>query len=73
MNDTDCINTIMLLLEKYKDNDYMIQRIRNHINYLPTTLENEFKNYEQRITRNNYLTNEQQLFIQIFLNNNLNK
>ena len=70
MNDTDCINTVISLLEKYKDNDYMLQRIRNHINYLPTTLENEFKNHEERITRNNYLTNEQQLFIQIFLNKN---
>jgi hypothetical protein len=30
----------------------------------------EFKSHEERISRNNYLTNEQQLFIQIFLNKN---
>jgi hypothetical protein len=71
MSDTDCINTITSLLEKYKDNDYMIQRIKNHIiHYLPNTLEMEFKSHEERISRNNYLTNEQQLFIQIFLNKN---
>lgn len=71
MNDTDCITTITSLLEKYKDNEYMIQRIKNHIiNYLPNTLENELKQYEQRISRNNYLTNEQQIFIQVFLSKN---
>jgi len=69
--DTDCINIIIELFEKYKDNDYMLQRIKTHIiNYLPNTLDNEFKTHEERITRNNYLTNEQQLFIQIFLNKN---
>lgn len=68
---TDCINTITELFEKYKDNDYMLQRIKTHIiNYLPNTLFNEFKSHEERVTRYNYLTNEQQLFIQIFLNKN---
>ena len=69
--EADCIYTISSLLEKYKDNKYMIQRLKNHIiTYLPNTLENEFKNYEERINRNTYLTNEQQLFIQVFLSKN---
>ena len=71
MSEVDCISTITSLLEKYKDNDYMIQRIKTHINnYLPNTLENEYKNYNERINRNNYLTNEQQIFIQVFLSKN---
>jgi DNA-binding Xre family transcriptional regulator len=68
---TDCINTITELLELYKDNEYMIQRIKTHIfNYLPNILENEMKIHEERKNRNTYLSNEQQLFIQIFLNKN---
>jgi len=68
---TNCINTISGLVDKYKDNEYMLQRIKNHIiTYLPNTLDNELKNYEKRINRNNYLSNEQQIFIQIFLSKN---
>jgi hypothetical protein len=68
---TNCINTISGIVDKYKDNEYMLQRIKNHIiTYLPNTLDNELKNYEKRINRNNYLSNEQQIFIQIFLSKN---
>ena len=46
----------------------MLQRINSHIvNYLPTTLETELRVYEERIDRNNFLTNEQRTFIQVFL------
>ena len=39
---TDCMSTIEKLYEKYKDNEYMLQRIYNHVHvYLPNTLENE--------------------------------
>jgi len=49
----------------------MLQRIHNHVvNYLPSVLDNELKNHEKRINRNMYLTNEQQIFIQIFLSKN---
>ena len=66
-----CSDTIKLLIEKYKDNEYMTQRIYNHIvNYLPNTLDNEHKNHERRISLNNFLTNEQQIFIQVFLSKN---
>lgn len=69
--DDKCINIVKDLIENYKGNEYMLQRIHNHIvNYLPNTLENEFKNYEKRVNRNNYLTNEQHVFIQIFLSKN---
>lgn len=67
----ECIQSIDKLFEKYKDNDYMLQRIYNHIVLnLSNTLEYEYKNYEKRINLNNYLSEEQQVFMQIFLNKN---
>jgi hypothetical protein len=66
-----CFNSIENLYKKYEKNEYMLQRIHNHINkYLPNILDNELKNYEKRINRNLYLTNEQQIFIQVFLSKN---
>jgi len=66
-----CSNAITELFDKYKENEYMLQRIHTHIvNYLPNTLDNELKNHEKRQTRTNYLTNEQQVFIQVFLSKN---
>ena len=66
-----CIKTITELFNKYENNEYIKQRIHAHIvNYLPNTLDNENKNYEKRLNRNNFLTNEQQTFIQIFLSKN---
>jgi len=76
MSDVDniglkCNETIINLLEKYDGNEYMLQRIYNHIvTYLPNTLDTELKNYEKRVNRNTYLTNEQQNFIQVFLSKN---
>ena len=69
--ETNCYNTIKDLIDKYKNNEYMMQRLNNHIvTYLPNTLDIELKNYEKRINRNNYLTNEQNIFIQVFLSKN---
>ena len=66
-----CFKSIEELLDKYKNNEYILQRIHNHIvNYLPNTLTYENTNHEKRVSRNNFLTKEQQIFIQIFLNNN---
>ena len=66
-----CQETIKHLCEKYQNNLYMLNRINNHINaYLPNTLENECKNYEKRVDRNNLLTNEQRIFVQVFLSKN---
>lgn len=64
-------NTISTLLDKYKNNNYILQRIDKHINnYLPKILENEYNNYEKRLSRNKYLLEEQKIFIQIFLSKN---
>jgi len=66
-----CIDAIKNLTNKYKDDDYMIQRIYNHmVTYLPNTLKTEYKNHEKRLNRNNYLSEEQQIFIQVFLSKN---
>ena len=70
-NNDKCLEVVVSLLEKYKNNGYMLNRVYNHIiNYLPNTLENENKNYEKRVTRNSYMTNEQLTFIQVFLSKN---
>lgn len=66
-----CQETIKQLCEKYENNLYMLNRINNHINtYLANTLDNEYKNYEKRVDRNNLLTNEQRIFVQVFLSKN---
>ena len=66
-----CFDSIEELFKKYENNVSMLLRIHNHVvNYLPSVLDNELKNYEKRITRNMYLTNEQQIFIQVFLSKN---
>lgn len=67
----DCINKILSLVDNYSNNEYILNRLKIHIiNYLPNSLENELKNHQKRIDRNNYLTNEQQTFIQVFLSKN---
>ena len=71
MSEEQCYKTVAELFEKYKDNEYMIQRLINHVtSILPNTLETEQVNYEKRIVRQNFLSNEQQSFIQVFLNKN---
>ena len=66
-----CLSCLENLFEKYKDNEYMLQRINNHISFiLPNTLENECKNYEKRQNLNTYLSEEQQIFMQVFLSKN---
>lgn len=67
----DCLDSVDKFFQIYKDNDYMLQRIYNHIVInLPNTLENEAKNYEKRINLNSYLSEEQQVFMQVFLSKN---
>jgi predicted patatin/cPLA2 family phospholipase len=58
---------IKALLEKYKENTYMIQRLQFHLSGLPNLLENEHKGYEKRVERINQLSNEQKIFMQVFL------
>ncbi len=67
----DYATSIAKLYEKYKDDDYMLQRINNHILiYLPNTLEHESKNHEKRQNMFSYLSEEQQIFMQVFLSKN---
>jgi len=61
---------IKALLEKYKENTYMIQRLQFHLSGLPNLLENENKGYEKRVERINQLSNEQKIFMQVFLSKN---
>ena len=62
------INNIKLLFDKYKDNEYMCQRIYNHMsNILPNTLETEYENYNERQIRTNTLHADQESFIKVFL------
>jgi hypothetical protein len=67
----DCLSTVEKLYERYKDNEYMLQRIYNHVHvYLPNTLAHEEKNHEKRQNLNSYLSEEQQIFMQVFLSKN---
>ena len=64
-------DNIKSLFSKYKNNQYMYQRLCFHLtDILPTTLDNEDKNHEKRLQRNAFLTNEQQTFIKVFLSKN---
>lgn len=65
------IDIVKDLFVKYYTNPYMRQRLCYHItDILPSTLETEEKNREKRLERTAFLTNEQQIFIQVFLSKN---
>jgi hypothetical protein len=67
----NCITSLKELFKNYENDEYMLQRIHTHVNnYLPNTLKNEQINHEKRVNRNHFLTNEQQIFIQVFLSKN---
>ena len=67
----ECCLNVNDILNKYSTNLYMTQRVCYYITKkMPHTLELEEKNYEKKIIRNDFLTNEQQMFIQLFLNDN---
>ena len=55
---------------KYGSNQYVMGRLQNYINNLPTLLENDLRQYEQRIERNDELTNELELFKKSFFVSN---
>jgi len=59
--------TINYLFEIYKDNPYILQRLQLYLTNLPTMLETENKRYEERISRINELTLEQDNFYKVFL------
>lgn len=55
------------LFQKYKNNPYILQRLQMHLTNLPAILETENKRYEDRISRINELTLEQDNFYKVFL------
>jgi len=65
--DNSLSQTLSNILEKYKNNPYILQRLQMHLNNLPTMLETENKRYEDRISRINELTMEQDNFYKVFL------
>jgi hypothetical protein len=55
------------LYEKYKDNQYMLNRLQTYLTNLPSMLDAENKKYEERLSRINELTMEQDNFYKVFL------
>jgi hypothetical protein len=66
INNLEHINISDLFL-KYKDNPYILQRLQMHLTNLPLILETENKRYEERVSRINELTLEQDNFYKVFL------
>ena len=58
---------VIELFEKYKDNQYMLNRLQTYITNLPNLLDTENKKYEERVLRINELTMEQDNFYKVFL------
>ena len=55
------------LFDKYNDNPYMLNRLQTYVTNLPTILDAENKKYEERLSRINELTIEQDNFYKVFL------
>jgi len=63
--------TISTIYDKYKNDEWMIAKIYSYINnQLPNIIDNIKSTHEQRLTRMEELTNEQDTFIHSFLNDN---
>jgi len=63
--------SISIIYQKYASDPYMTAKAHNYItNQLPIILENIRETHEQNQTRIEELTNDQDAFIQSFLNNN---
>lgn len=63
-------NITALAVDKYANNSYMLNRIQHHISNLSNLFETDLRIYEQRIERNDELTNELELFSKAFLTHN---
>jgi hypothetical protein len=71
MNHENAITVINGLYDKYEQNPYMLSKLNNYINVqLPTMLENTNLQHQERTTRIEQLTQNQDQFIENFLNNN---
>lgn len=69
-NSNELILSISNLFDKYKDNPYILQKLEGVLVNLPELLNNEQKKYDERITRINELTMEQDNFYKVFLSKN---
>jgi hypothetical protein len=63
----DIGNIVVSLFTKYKDNSYMKNRLETHLFNLPNMLEQENKKYDERVSRINELSLEQENFFKVFL------
>ena len=63
----DFSDKISELFVKYKDNTYILHRLQTHLNNLSSMLEVENKKYDERVSRINELTMEQENFYKVFL------
>jgi hypothetical protein len=69
INKMNVFEKINALFKKYESNDYMTNRLNMHIDtILPNTLELEFENYKERLSRTSALQTTQETFIKVFLN-----
>ena len=64
---SNSMENITELYTKYKDNPYILHRLQIYLTNLPNMLENENKRHEERVTRINELTMEQENFYKVFL------
>lgn len=70
-NKQDAINTILSLYEKYENNPYMLSKTQHYIkNQLPQILETMNTTHIERQARIEELSQNQDQFIESFLNNN---
>jgi hypothetical protein len=64
------MNSTLELFSKYNNNPYILHRLEIYLTNLPTLLENENKRHDERVTRINELTIEQDNFYKVFLSKN---
>jgi hypothetical protein len=64
---TQIATTINAMFIKYKDSPYMTSRLETHLLNLPNMLDQENKRYDERVSRFNELTFEQDNFHKVFL------
>jgi hypothetical protein len=66
-NIDEIITNLNDLVNLYKDNPYILLRLNTHLTNLPNILEQENKRYEERVSRFNELSLEQENFYKVFL------
>lgn len=71
MDKDKCISLIEELFQKYKEDEYMTQRLNTRIlNYLTNELASDERRHERQTNRALYLNAEKNVFVQVFLSEN---